>query len=103
MADANYNNDGDKKVEGMTLKELSENEYLKVRSIIDGAHITPLAKEVRAHKAREGEVPGPMEGRLTCSLSLQLRSRAEKELMRTFPKNAGFSVKDQVPKIIIQQ
>ena len=44
-----------------------------------------------------------MEGRLTWSLSLILRSRAEKELMRTFAKNAGFSVKDEVPKILIQQ
>ena len=102
-ADANYNNDCDMKVKEMMLKELSENEYLKVKSIIDGVHITPLSKEVRAHKHREGEAPGHLEGKLTCSLSLQLRSRAEMELMRTFAKNAGFSVKDQVPKILIQQ
>ena len=103
LADANYNNDGDKKVEGMTLKELSENEYLKVKSIINGAHIQPLAKEIRAHKARDGDIPGPMNGVLTCSLSLILRSRTEKEIMRTFAKSAGFLVKHQVPKILIQQ
>ena len=63
LADANYNNDCDMKVKEMTLKELSENEYLTVKSIIDGAHITPLAKKVRAHKHREGEAPGPLEGK----------------------------------------
>ena len=76
---------------------------MKVKSLINGGHIQPLAKEFRAQKARDGEVPGPMEGMLTCSLSLILRSKAEKEIMRTFAKNAGFSVKDQVPKILIQQ
>ena len=44
-----------------------------------------------------------MDGVLTCSLSLILRSRTETEIMRTFAKRAGFSVKDQVPKILIQQ
>ena len=44
-----------------------------------------------------------MDGVLTCSLSLILRSRTEKEIMRTFAKNTGFSVKDQVPKILIQK
>ena len=66
LADANYNNGGGKKVRGMTLKELSENQYLKVKSLINGAHIQPLAKEVRANKARDGDVPGPMDGVLTC-------------------------------------
>ena len=46
---------------------------------------------------------GPLDGTLTCSLSLVLRSRTEKELMRTFAKKAGFSVKDQTPKLLIQQ
>ena len=103
MADANYTNDTDKKIDGMTLKELSENEYLKVKSLINGAHIQPLAKEVKAHKPRDGDQPGPLEGVLTCFLSLVLRSRTENEIMRTFAKSAGFLLKDQTPKILIQQ
>ena len=87
----------------MINKELSKNVYLKVKGIIEGAYITPLAREVKVHKRREGEVAGPLEGRLTCSLSIQLRGKAEKELMRTFAKKAGFTVKDNIPKLLIPQ
>ena len=78
----------------MTLKKLSDNEYSKVNGIMDGAYITPLASEVKPHKSREGEVPGPLEGKPTCSLSFQQRTKAERELMRNFEKKAGFTVKD---------
>ena len=65
-------------VKDMTIKELSDNVYLKVKGIIEGAYITPLAREVTPHKSREGEAPGPLEGKLMCSMSLQLRGRAER-------------------------
>ena len=103
LADTHYSTDSDKKTDGMTLKDLRENEYLKIKSLINGAHIQPLAREVKAHKPRDGDVAGPLDGILTCSLSLVLRSRTEKELMRTFAKKAGFTVKDQTPKLLIQQ
>ena len=104
LADTSYDTDSTRKSEGMTLKELSENEYLKIKSMIDGAHIQPLAREVKAHKPRTGDVAGdPHEGILTCSLSLVLRSKTEKELMRKFAKKAVFSVKDQTPKLLISQ
>ena len=102
LADTNYNTDSMKKTDGMTLKELSENEYLKLKSLINGAHIQPLAREVKAHKPRVGDEAGPLDGILTCSLSLVLRSKTEKELMRKFAKKAG-SVKDKTPKLLIQQ
>ena len=44
-----------------------------------------------------------MEGKLTCSLSIQLTGKAENELMRTFAKKAGFTVKDNIPKLLIPQ
>ena len=104
LADTSYDTDSKRKCEGMTLKELSENEYRKIKSMIDGAHIQPLAREVKAHKPRTGDVAGgPHDGILTCSLSLVLRSKTEKELMRKFAKKAGFSVKDQTPKLLISQ
>ena len=76
---------------------------MKMKSLIDGAHIQPLARRVKAHKPRVGDAAGPLDGILTCSLSLVLRSKTEKELMRKFAKKAGFSVKDQTPKLLIQQ
>ena len=103
LADTSYNTDSTRKSEGMTLKELSENEYMKIKSMIDGAHIQPLAREVKVHKPRAGDVGGPHDGILTCSLSLVLRSKTEKELMRKFAKKADFSVKDQTPKLLISQ
>ena len=56
LADTSYDTDSTRKSEGMTLKELSENEYLKIKRMIDGAHIQPLAREVKAHKPRTGDV-----------------------------------------------
>ena len=50
MADTNYNTDCDEMtLKEMMLKGLSNNEYLKVKGIIDGAYITPLAKEKSDH------------------------------------------------------
>ena len=37
LADTNYNTDCDMKLKEMTLKKLSDNEYLKVKGILDGA------------------------------------------------------------------
>ena len=34
LADTNYSTDIDKKIDGMTLKDLSENEYLKIKSLL---------------------------------------------------------------------
>ena len=104
LADTSYDTDSTRKSESMTLKELSENEYMKIKRMIDGADITPLAREVKAHKPRPGDVAGAAhEGILTCSLSLILKSKTEKELMRSFAKKAAFSVKDQTPKLLIAQ
>ena len=103
LADTSYDTDSSKKIESLTLKEVSENEYMKIKRMIDGADITPLAREVKVHKPRTGEVAGAEQGILTCSLSLILKSKTEKELMRNFAKKAAFSVKDQTPKLLIAQ
>ena len=103
LADTSYDTDSSKKIESLTLKEVSENEYLKIKRMIDGADITPLAREVKVHKPRTGEVAEAEQGILTCSLSLILKSKTEKELMRNFAKKAAFSVKDQTPKLLIAQ
>ena len=103
LADTSYDTDSSKKIESLTLKEVSENEYMKIKRMIDGADITPLAREVKVHKPRTGEVAEAEQGILTCSLSLILKSKTEKELMRNFAKKAAFSVKDQTPKLLIAQ
>ena len=103
LADTSYDTDSSKKFESLTLKEVSENEYWKIKRMIDGADIIPLAREVKAHKPRNGEVAEAEQGILTCSLSLILKSKTEKELMRNFAKKAAFSVKDQTPKLLIAQ
>ena len=56
LADTNNSKtDCDMQLKDMTLKELSYNKYLKVKGIIDGVYITPLAREVKPHKSRDGE------------------------------------------------
>ena len=91
------------KVSDMTVKELNANKYLKVMGIIEGAFITPLAREVKVRKRREGDAEGPLNGKLTCPISLKLRGKFEKGTMKELAKRAGFSVKDTVLRLFINQ
>ena len=49
----------------MNIKDLSKNTYIKIMGIIEGAFITPLAREANVHKKREGKADGLLEGKLT--------------------------------------
>ena len=77
LAGVNYKAECDMQVKDMRVKELSDNVYLKVKGIIEGAYIIPLAREVKVNRSREGEAAGPLDVKLTnAHLSLQLRGRA---------------------------
>ena len=63
----------------------------------------PVTREVKLHQKRGNEAESPLDRKLTCPIALQLRRKAEKELIRNLAKIANFRVKDQVPKNFINQ